>query len=343
MDGQSFNVGIVGAGWIAEKAAETLNGLWEAHRVAPDGKPGLRCFAIGSRSLGKAQAFAAKWGVPRSYGSYSGVVDDPDVDLIYVATPHSHHFDITKEALEKGKPCLVEKAFMANYAQSKVIVDLSREKKVFLAEAIWTRYQPAVQIVRNLLKEGRIGRPRLIIATLCYSMEGKERIMRPDLCGGSLLDLGVYTLNFVRMFCDEPILSMDSQCVKTDTGMDLTNAISLVLGNGILANMQTSAACVGDNTGVIAGSEGNIVIDNLNNPQRITVNGPDRVFVEEIRVPQQITGYEYQFMACRDAIAAGLIEPPQMPMEETLYIMGLMDEFRKEWGVRYPMDDQEWK
>ena len=108
MDGQSFNVGIVGAGWIAEKAAETLNGLWEAHRVAPDGKPGLRCFAIGSRSLGKAQAFAAKWGIERAYGSYSEVVDDPDVDLIYVATPHSHHFDITKEALEKGKPCLVE-------------------------------------------------------------------------------------------------------------------------------------------------------------------------------------------------------------------------------------------
>ena len=332
MDKQVFNVGIVGAGWIAEKAAITLNGL-----------EGFRPYAIGSRSLEKAQAFAAKWGMERAYGSYSGVVDDPEVDLIYVATPHSHHFDITKEALEKGKPCLVEKAFMANYDQSKVIVDLSRRKKVFLAEAIWTRYQPAVAMVRKIIQDGRIGRPRLITATLGYSMGNKERIFRPDLCGGSLLDLGVYTLNFVRMFCDEPILSMDSQCVKTDTGMDLTNAISLVLGNGILANMQTSAACVGDNIGVIAGTEGNIIIDNVNNPQRITVNGPDRVFVEEIRVPQQITGYEYQFMACRDAIAAGLIEPPQMPLDETLYIMELMDALRKEWGVRYPMDDKEWK
>ena len=338
-----FNVGIVGAGWIAERAAVTLNGLWEAHQLEPDGKPGIRCYAIGSRSLDKAQAFAAKWNLERAYGSYSEVVDDPEVDLIYVATPHSHHFDITKEALEKGKPCLVEKAFMANYDQAKVIVDLSRRKKVFLAEAIWTRYQPAVRIVRDLLKDGRIGRPRLITATLGYSMGNKERIYRPDLCGGSLLDLGVYTLNFVRMFCDEPILTMDSQCVKTDTGMDLTNAISLVLGNGILANMQTSAACVGDNTGVIAGTEGNIIIDNVNNPQRITVNGPDRVFVEEIRVPQQITGYEYQFMACRDAIAAGLVEPSQMPLDETLYIMELMDALRKEWGVRYPMDDKEWK
>ena len=330
-DKKEFRVGIVGAGWIAEKAAITLNGL-----------EGFRPYAIGSRSLEKAQEFADKWGIERAYGSYSEVVDDPDVDLLYVATPHSHHFDITKEALLKGKPCLVEKAFMANKAQAQVIVDLARRNKVFLAEAIWTRYQPAVEMVRNIIRDGRIGTPRLVTATLGYSMGNKERIMRPDLCGGALLDLGVYCLNFVRMFCDAPIVSMDSQCVKSLSGMDLSNAISLVLADGILANVQSSASCVGDNIGVIAGTEGNIIIDNVNNPQRITVNGPDRVFVEEIPVPKQITGYEYQFVACWDAIAAGLLEPPQMPLEETLYIMELMDGLRKEWGVRYPMDDIIW-
>ena len=332
MDRQDFKVGIVGAGWIAAKAAETLNGL-----------TGFRPYVIGSRSLEKAQAFAQKWGVERAYGSYSELVDDPDVDLIYVATPHSHHFDITKEALEKGKPCLVEKAFMANRSQAQVIVDLARRKKVFLAEAIWTRYQPALEMVRGLIREGRIGSPRLVTATLGYSMGNKERIFRPDLCGGALLDLGVYCLNFVRMFCDAPIVSMTSQCVKSDTGMDLSDAISLVLADGTLANVQASASCVGDNTGVIAGTEGNLIIDNVNNPQRITVNGPDRVFVEEIPVPKQITGYEYQFIACRDAIAEGLTEPPQMPLDETLYIMELMDGLRKEWDVRYPMDEIDWK
>ena len=331
--GQSdFKVGIVGAGWIAEKAAITLNGL-----------EGFRPYAIGSRSPDKAKAFADKWGIERAYGSYSEVVDDPEVDLIYVATPHSHHFDITKEALEKGKPCLVEKAFMANKAQAQVIVDLARRKKVFLAEAIWTRYQPALQMVRDIIREGRIGTPRLVTATLGYSMGAKERIFRPDLCGGALLDLGVYVLNFVRMFCDAPFVSMQSQCVKSDTGMDLSNAISIVLEDGILANVQSSASCVGDNIGVIAGTEGNVIIDNVNNPQRITVNGPDRVFVEEIPVPKQITGYEYQFVACRDAIAAGLTEQPQMPLDETLYIMELMDGLRKEWDVRYPMDEIDWK
>ena len=328
MQNNTFKVGIVGAGWIAEKAAITLNGL-----------PGFQCYAIASRSQEKADSFASCWGVKKSYGSYSALLEDPDVDLLYVATPHSHHFDITREALEKGIPCLVEKSFMANRNQAQAIVDLSRRRKVFLAEAIWTRYQPAVEMVRRIIREGRIGQVRLITATLGYSMGNKERIFRADLCGGALLDLGVYALNFVRMFCDRPFLSMDSQCVKTDTGMDLSNAISIVLEGGILANLQSSAACVGDNIGVIAGTEGNIIIDNINNPQTIRVNGPDRVFQEELKVPKQITGYEYQFVACRDAMAQGLLEPPQMPLEETLYIMELMDGLRARWGVHYPMDD----
>lgn len=326
---ENLRVGIIGAGWIAEKAAITLKNL-----------EGASCYAIASRSLEKPQAFAEKWQVTCAYGSYSELIADENVDLVYVATPHSHHYDVTKEALENGKPCLVEKAFMANHRQAADIVRISRERKVFLAEAIWTRYQPAVPIVRQLISNGQIGTPRLITATLGYSMGNKPRIMRPDLCGGALLDLGVYAINFVRMFCDSPIEKMDSQCVKSDTGMDLTNAISFTFANGMLANVQSSACCVGDNIGVIAGTEGNIIIDNINNPQRIRINKRDRVFVKDINVPKQITGYEYQFIACKQALEEGLIEPPQMPLEETLYIMKMMDELRFKWGVRYPMDEE---
>lgn len=327
---ENLRVGIIGAGWIAEKAAITLKNL-----------EGASCYAIASRSLEKAQAFAEKWQVTCAYGSYSELIADENVDLVYVATPHSHHYDVTKEALENGKPCLVEKAFMANHRQAADIVRISRERKVFLAEAIWTRYQPAVQIVRQLISNGQIGTPRLITATLGYSMGNKPRIMRPDLCGGALLDLGVYAINFVRMFCDSPIEKMESQCVKSETGMDLTNAISFTFANGMLANVQSSACCVGDNIGVIAGTEGNIIIDNINNPQRIRINKRDRVFVKDINVPKQITGYEYQFIACKQALEEGLIEPPQMPLEETLYIMKMMDELRFKWGVRYPMDEEQ--
>ena len=322
-----LRVGIIGTGWIAEKAAITLAGLTMCE-----------AYAVGSRSQEKADEFARKWDVKKAYGSYAELMADPEVDLVYVGTPHSHHYDVTREALLAGKPCLVEKAFMANRRQAQEIIDLAHERKVFLAEAIWTRYQPVVKMVRELIADGRIGTPRLLTATLGYSMGEKPRIMRADLCGGALLDLGVYALNFVRMFFPADIVSIDSQCVKSKTGMDLTNAITLVLADGMLCNLQSSAACVGDNIGVIAGTDGNLIIDNINNPQTITVNGPDRTYIETIRVPKQITGYEYQFVACRQALIDELLEPREMPHEETLYIMELMDGLRQKWGVRYPMD-----
>jgi len=324
-----LRVGIIGTGWIAEKAAITLRGLTQCE-----------AYAVGSRQQETADAFAAKWDIAKAYGSYASLIADPDIDLIYVGTPHSHHYDVTREALMAGKPCLVEKAFMANARQTKDIIDLAHERKVFLAEAIWTRYQPVVQMVRDLISSGRIGEPRLVTATLGYSMGDKPRIMRPDLCGGALLDLGVYALNFARMFFDADIVNIESQCVKSKTGMDLTNAFSLVLADGMLCNLQSSAACVGDNIGVIAGTEGNLIIDNINNPQTITVNGPDRTYVETIQVPKQITGYEYQFIACRQALIDGLLEPLEMPHAETLYIMELMDGLRRKWDVRYPMDEE---
>ena len=326
---ENLRVGIIGTGWIAEKAAITLAGLTMCE-----------AYAVGSRSQEKADEFARKWDVKKAYGSYAELMADPEVDLVYVGTPHSHHYDVTREALLAGKPCLVEKAFMANRREAKEIIDLAHEQKVFLAEAIWTRYQPVVNMVRELINSGRIGTPRLLTATLGYSMGEKPRIMRADLCGGALLDLGVYALNFVRMFFPADIVSIDSQCVKSKTGMDLTNAITLVLADGMLCNLQSSAACVGDNIGVIAGTEGNLIIDNINNPQTITVNGPDRTYIETIRVPKQITGYEYQFVACRQALIDGLLEPLEMPHAETLYIMELMDGLRQKWGVRYPMDEE---
>ena len=173
-----MRVGIIGTGWIAEKAAITLAGLTECE-----------AYAVGSRSQEKADAFAAKWNIPKAYGSYAALIADADVDLVYVGTPHSHHYDVTREAILAGKPCLVEKAFMANHRQASDIVRLAREHQVFLAEAIWTRYQPVVATVRQLIADDRIGTPRLVTATLGYSMGDKPRIMRPDLCGGALLDL----------------------------------------------------------------------------------------------------------------------------------------------------------
>lgn len=322
-----LRVGIIATGWIAEKAAYTIQRL-----------EGVTCQAVASRTLAKAEAFAQQWGIPKAYGSYSELIAADDIDLVYVGTPHSHHFDVTMEAIRMGKPCLVEKAFMANHEQSLQAVNAARQQKVFLAEAIWTRYQPIVKTIRDIIQSGRLGELRLLTASLGYSMGNKPRIMQADLCGGALLDLGVYGINFVRMFCDAEIEHVESQCMKSDTGMDLTNTISWRMAGGIMANIQSSACCVNDNQGTICGTEGYLIVDNINNPQTVKVYARDRVFIEEIKVPQQITGYEYQFLACKEAIANGWTESPYMPLDETLYVMQLMDDLRHTWGVRYPMD-----
>ena len=322
-----MNVGIIGAGHIAGKIARTL-----------DRVDGIDCVAVGSRSREKAESFAAGFGIPRAYGSYAELLDDPDVDLVYVATPHSHHFDVTMEAIGKGKACLVEKAFMANAAQTRAVLDLAREKHVFVAEAIWTRYQPARDIINRLISYGRVGQVRQISATLSHGVMHLPRITRPELCGGALLDIALYPLNFVRMVCDNPIESIESQCVLSDAGVDLSEAITMKLEGGILANIQSSVCCQGYNTAAVAGTEGTIVIDNVNNPQRIRIYGKGGVLKEEMTVPESVSGYAYEFLACRDAMEKGLVEPPQMPHSETLFLMELMDSLRKEWGVRYPMD-----
>ena len=322
-----LRVGIIATGWIAEKAALTIQQL-----------EGVTCQAVASRAIDRAQDFARKWGIPCAYGSYSELLDADDIDLVYIGTPHSHHFDVTMEAIEKGKPCLVEKAFMANHDQALQVVCAARAKKVFVAEAIWTRYQPIVQTIRDIISSGRLGELRLLTGSIGYSMGNKPRIMRADLCGGALLDLGVYGINFVRMFCDAKIERVHSQCTKSDTGMDLQNTASFVFENGMMANIQSSATVVGDNQGIIWGTEACLAVDDINNPQVISIYGRNHVLQEEIRVPAQITGYEYEFLACKEALANNLTESPYMPLDETLTIMQIMDDLRKEWGVVYPMD-----
>ena len=187
-----MNIGIIGAGWIAGKMAVTLSGL--------PAEKGLVKYAIASRDIAKAREFAAKWGFAKAYGSYQELVDDPDVDLVYIATPHSHHYPHSKLALEAGKAVLCEKAFMANAREAEEILNLAHKKGIFITEAIWTRYMPLSLKVKELLDAGEIGKPSLLNASLCYQMDGKERILRPDLCGGALLDLGVYSINFARMY-----------------------------------------------------------------------------------------------------------------------------------------------
>lgn len=294
--------------------------------------------AIASRSLAKAQEFAHTHGIARAYGSYRELVEDKDVDLVYIATPHSHHFPHAKLAIEHGKPVLVEKAFTANAAEAEKLLALAREKGVFITEAIWTRYMPLSHKVKELLEAGAIGEPRVLTATLCYQMEGKERIMRPELCGGALLDLGVYVLNFARMYFGTDITKTVSNCHMGATGTDMMESISLSYADGKMANLQSGAVALNDRQGIISGTEGYIRVDNVNCPECVEV-WRDYKLVESYGVDKDfVNGYEYQVLECKRCLENGLKESPMMPHAETLSVMKQMDALRKEWGVHYPMD-----
>lgn len=323
-----FRVGIIGAGWIAHKMAISLAPL-----------DGYEVSAIASRSLEKATIFAREHGIDKAYGSYEELVNDKDIDLVYIATPHSHHFDHAMLAINHHKHVLVEKAFTANARQAIMLIEAAKREMVFITEAIWTRYMPLSLKVKELMNSGIIGEPRLLTATLCYMMEHKERIVRADLCGGALLDLGVYVLNFARMYFGTDIVKTVSNVQLGPEGMDMQECISLNFADGRMANLQAGALCLNDRQGIINGTEGYIRVDNVNCPELIEVYR-NYELVERIAKPaDMITGYEYQVMESKRCIDAGLSESPLMPHAETISIMQQMDSLRHEWGVVYPYDN----
>lgn len=324
-----FRIGIIGAGWIAEKMAQALSSTDD-----------ICVHAIASRSIGKATAFAEEWNIPKAYGSYEEMVADKEIDLVYIATPHSHHFPHAMLALENGKPVLVEKAFTANAREAERLLETARSRNLFITEAMWTRHMPLSHKVSEIMKSGIIGEPRILTATLCYMMEDRERIVKPELCGGALLDLGVYALNFARMYFGTDIVRTVSNCHLGPSGVDMHESISLSYRDGKMANLQSGALCLNDRQGIISGTEGYIRIDNINCPEVVEVFRNYELVERYIRPDDMVNGYEYQVIEARRCIEAGLIESPMMPHEETLSIMRQMDDLRAEWGVEYPMDKQ---
>ncbi len=322
-----YNVGIIGAGHIALKMASTLAALPRTHR-----------YAIASREMRKAMTFAKEQGFERAYGSYEELMDDPKVDLIYIATPHAFHFEQAKACILKGKPVLCEKAFTANAAQAEELLKLAEEKQVFIAEAIWTRYLPMSRTIAELVRKGAVGTPYLLSANLGYAITNRERLVRPELAGGALLDVGVYTLNFAAMVFGTEILSTTSTCVKMDNGLDAQDSITLVYPGERMAVLNSSMLARSDRQGIISGDGGHMIIDNINNPQSIKVLDGNYQTVAEYHAPSQVTGFEYEVNACIEALDKGLLQTLDMPHDETLRIMRQMDALRKEWGVCFPFE-----
>lgn len=322
-----MNIGILGAGHIAGKMSKTLARM-----------EGIGRLAVASRDLAKARTFADEFGFAKAYGSYEELVKDPEVDLVYVATPHSCHADHMKLCLSHGKAVLCEKAFTCNAREAEEVLGLARDRGIMVAEAMWTRYMPFSLKIREVMESGIIGKPEMLTANLGYSIEWKERVVRPELGGGALLDLGVYCLNFADMYFGLDFESMTTSCIKNASGADMQEVMAFSYADGRMVELHVSARCATDRSGVIGGSEGYILVDNINNPRHMDVFAKTGQLLASYDAPPCISGYEYEVMACRDALSSGQCGTWQMPAETILRVMRVCDALRAEWGVTFPAD-----
>lgn len=318
---------ILAPGGIAHKMAEAVSGV-----------EGVERYAVASRTYDKAKAFADKWGFEKAYGSYEEMLDDPEVELVYVATPHSHHYQYAKMCLEHGKHVLVEKAFTVNAKQAEELIRLAEEKGLFLTEAIWTRYMPSRKMIDDLIAGGAIGEVTSLSANLGYVLKDVERMKRPELAGGALLDLGVYPINFALMTFHGEVKNVTSTAVMSPEGVDWMNSMTLTFEDGKMAVLYSNMLAQTDREGVIDGTRGYMEIQNINNCEEIRVYDLDRKMTACYQVPEQINGYEYEVIACKKAIEEGRLECAEMPHSETLRVMKLMDEIRGQWGMKFPCE-----
>lgn len=311
-----IRIGILGAGNIAGVMAKTVKGMRYEDAVLA---------AVGSRSQEKADAFAARFGIQKAYGSYEDLVSDPDLDLIYVAVPHSHHRMAMDLCFDHGKNVLCEKPFTPSYAESEAAFRHAEESGCFVTEAIWPRYMPARAIIDDLIGSGRIGTPYLLTASCCYRISHVERMIRPELAGGALLDLGIYPLTFALMTFGEDARVMGAEPIFWETGVDAAESFTLKWDDGKLASLTADMRVESERLGMIYGDKGFIEVENVLNPDWIKVFDSDHRLVQTIDLPERITGYEYEVLACKRALEAGALECAEMPHSRTMHVMRLMD------------------
>lgn len=324
---EQLKIGIMGAGSIASVLANTMIQM-----------PQVKLHGVASRSQEKADTFAARFSIEKAYGSYEKMAEDPEIQLIYIATPHSEHYSNAKLCLNHGKHVLCEKSFAANFTQAEEMIHLAKEKNLLITEAMWVRYMPMAETLRNVLTSGVIGEPMALTANLCYPITERPRIMKPELAGGALLDVGVYTLTFASLVFGDDVSEIHSSVIKTDTGVDAQNSMTLCYPGGKMAVLNSSIRVLSDRQGIVYGSRGFFVVENINNFNSIKVYDSKRTLIETHLRPEQISGYEYQIEDSVAAIRNGCTECSKMPHKTTLNIMKVMDELRRQWGIRYPFE-----
>jgi predicted dehydrogenase len=322
-----MNIGIIGTGNIANTMAYAISKIDNA-----------RLYAVASRSKEHASSFAKRWNFQKSYGSYEELAADNNIDLIYIATPHSSHFEDAKMCIEHGQNVLVEKPFAVNSSQVKELITMAKEKDVFISEAMWTRFMPSKNIIKDVINEGIIGDVKSVNAQFSLPISHVERLVNPNLAGGALLDLGVYALTFAAMYLGTDIDNICGQCEKYETGVDATDSIKLQYKNQTVAALKSSMILPEANYGIIYGTQGKIYIEGINNPVNIEIRDNNDNVVRKLDVPKQINGYEYELTACMKAISEGKNMCEEITHNDSMIIMNWMDSLRHQWNILYPCE-----
>lgn len=323
-----MRVGIMGAGAIAIQMAKAINGLKD-----------VEAYAIASRSLDKANEFKNKYGFEKAYGSYEELVKDEFVDLVYIATPHNYHYPNAKLCLEYNKPSLVEKPFTVNIKQAEELFEIAREKNVLICEAMWTRFMPSRFLIEDIISKGTIGDIRQISGDLSFSLEDKERLVKKELAGGALLDVGIYPLSFALTYLGYEPIKVSGDCTYyKEEGIDANDSIFLKYPDSKSATLFASMQASSEKSGVICGDKGYICVKNINNPIDIKVYDTSDNLIEDVKIPEQINGYEYELLSCKEALDNKRIQTKEHKPENTLAILKIMDELRDKWGIKYPFE-----
>lgn len=318
--------GVIGTGGIASAFTRAV-GLLDGTEVV----------AVGSRSREGADRFAAEHGLRRAHPAYASLVSDDAVDAVYVATPHPGHHDAALLAIEAGKAVLVEKPFTMDAAEAASLVAAARARGVFLMEAMWSRFVPHMARVRELLASGELGDVRAVIADhgQWFADDPTHRLFAPTLGGGALLDLGVYPVSFASMVLGTPA-RVTAVSDAAGTGVDATTSIVLQHEGGAHAVLTTTLSAVSPTRAAIVGTEARVEIGSpFYAVPSVTVTRRDGS-VEGGDEPRESHGLRYEAAEVVRCLREGLLESDLMPLDETVSIMGTLDEVRRQIGLVYP-------
>lgn len=334
MENKSIKWGILGAGHIAHKLAEAV--------IAT---AGVELVAVASNTPGKAQLFASKYGID-AYENYPELAERRDIDVIYVATTHNFHYENTLLALKCGKHVLVEKPFTVNAKQARGLIQLAREEKLFLMEAIWVRFLPSIRKLKTLIQSGVIGDIRHMDISFGGYTQAKYmgRLMDPNLAGGVTLDMGIYPITFANFLLGELPLDVRSFCVISETGVDELATYQFKYSSNCLVSIGLSFNLLTKNQALIYGTKGYIEFPYFQQGSSFTVfthNGTSEIASQNtVTETHHDNGFVYQVIEVAECIRAGKLESPSIPLEETCATMALMDSMRASWGLKYPCENE---